>query len=328
MVANLLVGPADIRPADILALVLAQWQSLWPGEPLAPTLPTWQQTILWQVRLPRVLTAVLVGAALAVSGAVLQGLFRNPLASPSVLGVASGASLGAVLAIFFGLAARFTWALPLFAILGAMATLFLVYGIASRRGQTPIATLLLAGIAVGAFNVAMGSFVLALALESWEVGRTIVYWTMGGLDGRTWDHVLLLTPVLCAGLALVLAQQRALDALLLGEVHAAALGVDVARTRWLLLIATALLTGTAVAVAGGIAFVGLVVPHIVRLLAGPQHRRLLPLAAVGGGLILAGADLLLRGLFGEHNIPLGVVTAALGAPFFLFLLVRQQTGST
>ncbi|AGA91511.1 ABC-type Fe3+-siderophore transport system, permease component [Thioflavicoccus mobilis 8321] len=314
LVAGTLIGPARIGIGDLLSLLAGG-----AGEQT-----TWQQTILWQVRLPRVLTGALVGAALALSGAVLQGLFRNPLASPSVLGVSSGASLGAVIMIFFGLSASQVWALPLGAFAGALATLLVVYAIATHRGHTPLATLLLAGIAVGAFNVAMSSFVLAIALESWEVGRTIVYWTMGGLDGATWDHAKLIAPVLILGLALVMSYQRELDALLVGEVHAAAIGVDVARTRLLLLVATALLTGAAVAVAGGIGFIGLVVPHIVRLLVGPQHRALLPLSALAGAWILVFADLLLRGLLGEHAIPLGVVTAAMGAPFFLFLLLRQQ----
>lgn len=329
MAGSMLTGPAAIGLGDVLgaladSLPPALGRLLGEGPGMDPAPPTWQQTILWQVRLPRVLTAALVGAALALSGAVLQGLFRNPLASPSVLGVSSGASLGAVIAIYLGISAQQVWALPLFAFAGAMTTLFLVYAIATHRGQTPIATLLLAGIAVGAFNVAMSSFVLALALENWEVGRTIVYWTMGGLDGRTWDHALLIAPVLFVGLALVRAYQRELDALLVGEIHAAATGVDVPRTRLVLLLATALLTGAAVAVAGGIGFIGLVVPHIVRLLAGPHHRGLLPLAALGGALTLVAADWLLRGVFAEQNIPLGVITAAMGAPFFLFLLLRYQ----
>jgi iron complex transport system permease protein len=319
--AAVLVGPAAIGAGDVLSMLARALERLLgrTAEGL-----TWQETVLWQVRLPRVLTGAAVGAALAVSGAVLQGLLRNPLASPSVLGVSSGASLGAVLAIYFGFTARVVWALPLFAFAGAVSTLFLVYSIATHRGRTPVATLLLAGIAVGAFNVAMSSFVLALALESWEAGRTIVFWTMGGLDGRTWDHVMLILPVLLAGLALVLAYSRELDALLVGEISAAAVGVDVARTRLVLLLATSVLTGAAVAVAGGIGFVGLVVPHIVRLLVGPHHRALLPLSALTGALVLVAADLLLRGFFAEHNVPLGVVTAAMGAPFFLFLLVRQQ----
>ncbi len=327
LIAAILVGPADIGAGDLWTLVLrrATWLLRQGSAGLADGLGlTWQETILWQVRLPRALTGASVGAALAVSGAVLQGLFRNPLASPSVLGVSSGASLGAVIAIFFGLAARLIWALPLFACAGALLTLLLVYTIATHHGRTPIATLLLAGIAVGAFNVAMSAFIVALALEQWEVGKTIIFWTMGGLDGRTWDHVLLILPILLAGLAIVLAFARELDALLVGEVSAAAVGVDVARTRLVLLLATALLTGAAVAVAGGIGFVGLVVPHIVRLLFGPHHRALLPLSALVGASIVVAADLLLRGLLPEHNIPLGVVTAAMGAPFFLFLLVRQQ----
>jgi iron complex transport system permease protein len=327
--AAILVGPAVIGLSDVLSMLVRAlaraWNQLFDSPiPAAETAVTWQETILWQVRLPRVLTGASVGAALALSGAVLQGLFRNPLASPSVLGVSSGASLGAVIAIFFGLSARLVWVLPLWALAGAVVTLLLVYTIATRRGQTPITTLLLAGIAVGAFNVAMSSFVLAMALERWEVGKTIVFWTMGGLDGRTWDHLALIAPVLLGGLAWVLAYTRELDALLIGEIHAAAIGVDVARTRLVLLLTTAMLTGAAVAVSGGIGFVGLVVPHIVRLLVGPHHRALLPLSALCGALILVAADLLLRGVFAEHNIPLGVVTAAMGAPFFLFLLVKQQ----
>jgi iron complex transport system permease protein len=317
MLAGVLTGPAAIGVGDLTRALV---QPLLSSEHL----PGWQAVVIWQVRLPRVLIAAMVGAALAVSGAVLQGLFRNPLASPSVLGVASGASLGAVLAIFFGLAATKVWALPLFAFCGALLTLFAVYGIATRGGHTPVATLLLAGIAAGAFNVAMSSFVLALALENWDVGKSIVYWTMGGLEGRTWDHVLLLAPFLVGGLVLTMVYPRDLDALLLGEAQAASVGVDVARTRLVLLLVTALLTAAAVAVAGGIGFVGLVVPHMVRLLAGPHHRRLLPLSALMGALVLVTADLALRTWFAANEIPLGVVTAALGAPFFLFLLLRQR----
>lgn len=317
------VGPAPLNTAQaafsLLRGVCAGCSNGW-GVELLP----WQHTIVWQVRLPRVLVAMLVGASLAMCGAVLQGLFRNPLASPSVLGVSSGASLGAVLAIFFGLAAVSIWTLPLFAIVGAGATLAVVYGIASAGGQTPMATLLLAGVAVGAFNVAMSSLVLALALQQWEVGRAIVYWSMGGLEGRTWLHVGLLAPVCVLSLGVMLAYRRDLDILLVGEVHAASLGVDVGRARLNLLVATAVLTGTAVAVSGAIGFVGLVVPHIVRLLVGPHHRRVLPLSAVLGALVLVTADLALRAVFADNNIPTGVATAAMGAPFFLFLLLRQR----
>lgn len=319
----LVVGPSNISilqtVQSILNLVFGD-----SAQGLLTKVEAWQQTIIYQVRLPRVITAVLVGASLAVCGAVLQGLFRNPLASPSVLGVSSGASLGAVIAIFFGLAASNTWALPLFAFIGAGATLFLVYRIATHRGHTPIGTLLLSGVAVSAFNIAMSSLVLALALENWEVGKSIVYWTMGGLDGRGWQHVLLLLPIFIFSLVVIISYQRDLDILLAGEIHASAVGVDVAKVRLYLLLITALLTGCAVSVAGGIGFIGLVVPHITRLMIGPHHHRLLPLSAIIGALILVLADLMVRGDASYAAIPLGVVTAAMGAPFFLFLLLKQR----
>ena len=318
-----ITGPSDIglaRTVQIILNLITDNQL----DGLISDVKAWQQTVIVQVRLPRVITAVLVGASLAVSGAVLQGLFRNPLASPSILGVSSGASLGAVIAIFLGLAAGTLWALPLFSFIGAGLTLLLVYRIATNRGNTPVGTLLLSGVAVSAFNVAMSSLVLALAVRDWEVGQSILYWTMGGLDGRNWFHVLLLLPVFIFSMVVIFNFQRDLDIMLVGEIHANTLGVDVARVRLYLLIVTALLTGCAVSVAGGIGFVGLVVPHITRLLSGPHHQRLLPLSALLGAIILVLADLLLRGKADDTTIPLGVVTAAMGAPFFLFLLMKQR----
>ena len=317
------VGPAEVN----LLATLQIFASALTGGRLDGWLvevQSWQATVLWQLRLPRVLTGLLVGASLALCGAVLQSLFRNPLASPSILGVSSGASLGAVVAIFLGFAAVNVWALPLFSFVGAALTIALVYRVATARGHTPMGTLLLAGIAVGAFNVAMISLVLAFALQHWEVGKSIVYWTMGGLDGRGWHHVLLLLPVFLASLAAIIRYQRDLDILLVGEIHASSVGVDVPRLRRNLLIVTAALTGVAVSVAGGIGFVGLVVPHITRLLVGPQHRRLLPVSCALGAIVLIGADLIIRGDSSRAVIPLGVVTATMGAPFFLFLLLRQR----
>ncbi|MEM9388710.1 MAG: iron ABC transporter permease [Pseudomonadota bacterium] len=317
------IGPAQIGLRPTLQIVANLFTGGRLEGWLGDVLP-WQTTVVWQVRLPRVIAAVLVGASLAVSGAVLQSLFRNPLASPSILGVSSGASLGAVIAIFLGLAASSVWALPLFSFVGAGLTLAVVYRIATAGGHTPMGTLLLAGIAVGAFNVAMISLVLALALQHWEVGKSIVYWTMGGLDGRGWHHVLLLLPVFLASSAAIVCYQRDLDILLVGQVHASAVGVDVSRVRRNLLLVTAALTGCAVSVAGGIGFLGLVVPHITRLLVGPHHHRLLPVSAALGALVLVGADLVIRGDASYAVVPLGVVTSAMGAPFFLFLLLRQR----
>ena len=320
MIASLFQGPSNIPLEKILSILFAQlgWDFTTEGS------RQWMDVVVLDVRMPRVLIGALAGACLAICGAVMQGMFRNPLASPSILGVSSGASLGAVIALYLGLASVSIWILPVFASVGAALTLLLVYRIASQRGQMALGTLLLAGVAIAALNTSITSFILALSLNSWEVGRMIVYWTMGGLDGRTWDHVSLLAPIAIAGIAVLLVFSRSLDALLLGEVHAASVGVDVVRTRRRLLIITSLMVGITISVCGGIGFIGLVVPHILRLILGPHHRYLLPASALGGAIALLGADLLLRTLVPEKSIPLGAVTAMLGAPFFLFLLIRNR----
>ncbi|OUR91737.1 iron ABC transporter [Gammaproteobacteria bacterium 42_54_T18] len=316
-------GPAQISLLEVCQALLSSAHSYF-SDLLVPGQALWQQSVVANVRLPRVLTGAFVGASYALCGVVLQGLFRNPLASPSVLGVSSGASLGAVVAIFFGLAAISAWVLPVFSFIGASLTMFVVYSIATRRGHTPISTLLLAGVAISAFNVAMYSFILSVALQHWEVGKSIVYWSMGGLDGRTWDHVILILPAFVVCFTFITAYQRDLDALLMGEIHASSVGVDVAKTRLTLLIITSALIAMAVAVAGGITFVGLVVPHIVRLIIGPHHRFVIPLSALLGAIVIVLSDLMLRGIFYETRIPLGVITASMGAPFFLFLLLKQR----
>ncbi|WP_354623314.1 iron ABC transporter permease [Psychromonas sp. MME2] len=286
--------------------------------------PAWQSSIILDVRLPRMLIAVFAGASLALCGLVMQGMFRNPLASPSILGVSSGASLGAVIAIYLGASLFSAWAIPFFGFIGAIISLALVYRISVRRGQISVATLLLSGVAIGALNVSLISLLLALSLNNWDVARMIIYWTMGGLDGRTWDHVLIIVPIVTSGFILLLFYAKQLDLLLLGEQHAMSVGVDVKRTRRNLLIISSAMVAAAVSVVGGIAFIGLVVPHILRLLLGPAHRYLLPACLFSGAIALLGADLLLTLFFTEQAIPLGVVTAACGAPFFLFLLIKQR----
>jgi iron complex transport system permease protein len=288
--------------------------------------PSWHDTVVWDVRAPRALLGFVVGGGLALSGAALQGLFRNPLADPAILGVSSGASLGAVLAIYLGIAARALWALPAAAFAGAAADAVLVFAVASRRGRGRVfaETLLLVGVALGALNVSLSTFVLSVSLGTYDVGRQIVYWLLGGLEARTWDHLLLGAPAILAGSLVVIGHARELDALLLGEVAAQSLGIDVGRVRVRLVIVSALVVGAGVAVAGPIGFVGLIVPHLMRLVVGPGHRVLLPLTFVGGGVFLVAADLVARGTTGASETPVGVVTAALGAPFFLALLVRRR----
>jgi iron complex transport system permease protein len=319
VVVALLVGPARLTIGEVLGAIGRRLG----GQGAA----SWRDTVVVSVRLPRAIVALLVGGGLAVAGASLQGLFRNPLADPGVLGVASGASLGAVLALSSGIAARAIGTLPLAAFAGAAADVLLVFGIASRRGRGRLfsGTLLLVGVAVGALNVSLTTFVLSAALARYDAGRQIVYWLLGALEARTWDHVWLGGPAILVGCAIVAAHARELDALLLGELGAASVGVDVARVRLRVVLAGALVVGASVAIAGPIGFVGLLVPHLLRLWVGSGHRALLPRAFLGGGLFLLVADVIARTL-PTREIPVGVVTAAIGAPAFLILLVRRRTG--
>jgi iron complex transport system permease protein len=336
------LAPRAVLAAGALALVALGFAGVWfgatslsgakvltiLGSPLGlagavPTLP-WERTIVLDVRLPRVVTGAFVGAALALAGAALQALFRNPLADPGVIGVASGASLGAVLAMHLGLAAVESWAVPGLAIAFASGTAFAVYGIASRRGHLPVGTLLLTGVAVGSLASALTSLVLSLSLEEYEQGRQTFRWLMGGLEARTWTEVMIVAPTTLVGSAIVVASSRELDALLLGETQAVALGVDVPWVRRRLVFATAIVIGGAVAVSGVIGFVGLVVPHVLRLLVGPSHAVLLPACLLFGAAFVVGTDILCRTVAAPEEIRLGVMTGSLGAPFFLFLLLSQR----
>jgi iron complex transport system permease protein len=318
LAAAVALGPASISLGDVIA---ALGRRLFGGgDPHA-----WREMVVVTVRLPRALIGFVVGGGLALAGAALQALFRNPLSDPGILGVSPGAALGAVVTIYCGLAARAVWVLPLGAFAGAAADAVLIFGIASRhgRGRVFTTTLLLVGVAVGALNVSLTTFVLSLSLSSYDVGRQIVYWLLGGLDGRTWDHLWLGGPAILLGSAVIVGHARELDALLLGELGAQSVGVDVGRVRLRLVVAVALVVGAAVAVAGPIGFVGLLVPHLVRLVVGAGHRALLPFSFVGGAVFVVWADLLARTALAPAEIPVGVVTAALGAPFFLALLVRR-----
>ena len=285
-----------------------------------------EQAIVWLIRTPRVFVAALAGGALGVAGTQMQGLFRNPLAEPSVIGISQGAAVGAVVTFVTGLATASVFWLPLFAFAGALASLATVYTIATRAGRTPVATLLLAGIALGALSTAISSLLISLSVVNWQVANEIVFWMMGGLDNRTWTHVWICLPPLALGALGARWYTRDLDLLLLGEETAASLGVDVERVRRTILLTAAMLTGAAVAVSGVIGFVGLIVPHMLRLLLGPSHRILLPAAMLGGALFLVLCDLLARTIHPPTEIRLGIITAAFGAPFFLYLLRRQRGG--
>ncbi|NDL59008.1 FecCD family ABC transporter permease [Phytoactinopolyspora mesophila] len=280
-------------------------------------------SIIDTIRLPRVLVGLFVGAALGVAGAVMQALFRNPLAEPGVLGVSSGAAVAAVAVIVTGATARGAWVLPLGAFAGALGALILVYAVASARRDRSIATLLLIGIALNALFGAVVSAMVTNAPDD-DTLRGVVFWLNGDLVARTWSHVQMVAIPVAVALAAVLVFTRDLNVMLLGETQAQASGVDVIRLRRVLLVLAAVLTGAAVAVAGIIGFVGLVVPHLIRLVLGPDHRLLLPSAALLGGTFLVLADLVARMLFSPITLQTGTVTAFIGAPVFLLLVLRRR----
>ncbi|MFQ5588891.1 MAG: FecCD family ABC transporter permease [Nitrospiria bacterium] len=289
----------------------------------------WEQAdeiIILTLRLPRILLAALIGGGLAVSGAVLQALFRNPMADPGVIGVSSGGALAAVIALATGFASIHTLALPLSAFLGSLGTLVLVYTIAARRGRTPVTTLLLSGIAVGIFMGAVLSLILT-RVDSNAALREIFFWLMGGLDGQGWLQLkIALWPILIGSGALLFFS-RDLNLLYLeGEAGAQALGMSVAVVQRWVLVLSALITGVAVAFSGTIPFVGLIVPHIVRRITGPNHLNLLPASFLAGGILLTTADLAARTLAQPEELRLGTITALIGVPFFLYLLQKGRAG--
>jgi iron complex transport system permease protein len=308
------VGPVAIPPATVAKVLLS-------ADPLPATFEVARTSriIVLDVRLPRIALAAFVGVALATAGTVMQGFFRNPMADPSIVGVSSGAAVGAVATIVLPVAFPFGLELQGAAFLAAVLTAFGVYLIATQGGHTPTATLLLAGVAVQTF---LGAVISLLLLHSGRSLRRIVYWLMGHLGGTTWDEVRVIAVALPPLFVVLLVYARDLNVLLLGEEEAHGLGVEVERTKRILLAVSSVVTAAAVAVTGVIGFVGLVVPHGMRLLVGPDHRILLPTSALAGASFLVATDTLARS--GPAEIPVGIVTAALGAPFFLYLLRSRE----
>lgn len=313
------IGAVRITPSDVVRIILSRM----PGVALAPTWVQTHETILWNIRLPRVVMASLVGMSLSVAGAAYQGLFKNPLAEPSVLGVSSGAALGGAVAIAFleAVQVRHVGPVPVFAFLGGLAAVTLVYRLAAVGRRVPVVGLLLAGVAVGSFAISMVSLILYLTKP--HARDAIIFWMMGGLGAANWVKVGWLLPYLAVGAGLLLLYGRELNAMLMGEESAGYLGVEVERVKRVVLTAGTLMTAAAVAFCGTIGFVGLIVPHLVRFLVGPDHRYLLPASALAGGTVLVLADTLARSIMGGQEIPVGLVMAAVGGPFFLWLL-RQK----
>jgi len=300
-------------------------QKLVSGQPLSQT----EQVVLWDIRMPRMILGICVGASLAVSGAVMQGLFRNPLADPGIVGVSAGASLGAITAIVLSgllpLAAMAWlgfWLVPLAAFLGGWGSTILLYRVSTRRGRTSVATMLLAGIALGALAGALSGILVYMADDAQL--RDLTFWGLGSLAGATWAKVLVAGPVIVLSILVATSLGHGLNGLAFGEATASHMGIPVQRIKNAAILAVAAATGAAVAVSGGIGFIGIVVPHLLRLSTGPDHQPLLLNAALLGASLLLVADVISRVIIAPAELPIGIVTAVLGAPVFLWILLRRR----
>ena len=312
-------GSVSIPISDIAGML---WNRMWPGSGVGPW-STSQMTIILDLRLPRVILAGLTGAALAAAGATYQGLFQNPMADPFIIGVSSGAAVGAAGVMVFGarlgLGGTFV---PVAAFIGATLTVMLVYLLARTDGRAPVTTLLLVGVAVSS---ALSGVVSLLIFLSGRELRAVIYWTMGGLGGATWTKVWNVLPFFVLGMVPLLIYAKQLNAMLFGDETAAHLGIDVRKLRLRSLLSASMLAAAAVSVSGTIGFVGLIVPHMVRLVVGPDHRILVPASALAGAPFLIMADLVARTVMSPSEMPVGILTAILGGPFFLYLLRRGRT---
>lgn len=314
------IGTVQIGPGTVVRIL---WHRLpYLGQGVEATWSPMEEVITMAVRLPRVILATVVGTALAASGVVFQGFFRNPMADPYVVGVSSGAALGATVAISLRLnALAGIFAVPLLAFMGALLTTQAVYLLSRVGNKVSVTSLLLAGIAVGSFLSAVVSLLMVLKNDGMH---QIIFWMMGGFSARGWEHVYMALPYVLAGLAVIFALRREMNLLLLGEETAQQLGVNVRRLQMILLAAGSLVAAAAVSVSGIVGFVGLIVPHVMRFLVGADHRLLLPAAALAGGIFLLAADTLARTVMAPVEVPVGILTALTGAPFFLYLLRRSR----
>nr|WP_304350338.1 iron ABC transporter permease [Comamonas testosteroni] len=318
------LGPVRIAPGQawqITAYELGQRLGLdWPSGNWSSA----QYQIVWRVRLPRVLLAALTGAGLALVGVAMQAMVRNPLADPYLLGVSSGASVGAVSVLAFGaLAFAGELALPLGAFSGALLACAAVYFLAHANGRLQASRLILGGVAI-AYCLGGVTSLIVLTADQRELANSVLTWTLGSLAGTRWQELGLPAALLAAGVALLLAQARSLNALLAGEETAATLGVDTTRTRRWLFVLVSMVTGVLVALTGPIGFVGLIVPHVARMLVGSEHRRVLPVAALTGAIFLIWVDVFSRISFAPAEVPVGVITSLLGGPFFVWMLCRKS----
>lgn len=316
---SLAKGQFDMPFVNILAYIGRELGlNIFPEVNVTPN----QEAVLWHIRFPRTIVGLMVGAGLAVSGAVMQGLFSNPLADPGIIGVSGGASVGAVLAITFGLDQLSVFSMPLCAFVGSLAAVVLTVSLALRRGKIPVMTLLMSGVVVGMLLAAVTSALLT-AVDQNRM-QQYLFWTVGSLDYRRWEHVLIGVGPILIGSGIMVLLARHLNVLVLGETEARSLGMPVNFYRMLFLSLAALVTATGVCISGNIGFIGLVVPHLLRLIVGPDHRRLLPACLLAGGAFLVLCDSLGRVIISPTEIRVGIMTALIGTPYFLYLLRKSR----
>ncbi|MFA4857987.1 MAG: iron ABC transporter permease [Candidatus Margulisiibacteriota bacterium] len=313
---SILFGAVFLTPDAIL-------NSLWCRFSGFCSTNAYVDIIVWQIRLPRIILSALVGMMLALSGTILQGILRNPLADPYILGVSAGGSIGAALATALGLE---IWlfgfsSVPLLAFVFALLAVFVVYSLSNVQGKSTPQTLILAGVAVSSFAAALLSIIIIVSGNL----QTIYFWLLGSFSDATWQSVLAVLPYAAIGLVVAIYYSKDLNALLLGEETAYTLGVEVEKVRRFLLVVASLLAAAAVSVSGLVGFVGLIVPHFVRLVVGPHHKLLVPMSAVSGMLLVVVADTLARSIWSPQEIPVGIIMALIGCPFFLYLLRRKKT---
>lgn len=316
------IGPMQIPPLDAYKIIIKNVPFI--GDSVRGGSSSIEEVIILQVRLPRVLAAAIVGIALAVAGVVLQGLLRNPMADPYVIGISAGASLGASFAIAFGIGLPFfglLYSIPLMAFVTALGTVLVVYSIARTEQGMPMLTLLLVGIAVNSFLLAI---IAIIRLVSGETIHVIMAWIFGSLVACNWDYVKIALPFVIIGVALIYVFARDLNIILLGEEQAHHLGVDTERLKRIMLASATLITAAAVSISGIIGFIGLIIPHITRILVGPDHRILIPSSALVGAIVLILCDTIARTIMSPAELPVGIITSLLGCPFFIYLLRKRR----
>ena len=317
---SIALGPSNLGPDKVVLILLSKVPVL--GDHIARTWSQGDENIVLVIRMPRVLLGLLVGASLGLAGVTSQGVFKNPMADPYILGISSGAALGAALVIIIGVGTTlFSYGIVAGAFAGALLGAFLVFNIARVRNKFPVETLLLSGIAVSAFFSAVTYFLMYI---SGQKLNQIVFWVMGALWNASWEDVIIIAPFLLIGTGVIYAYARDLNIMLLGEESAAHLGTDVSKVKTILLIASSLLAAAAVSVSGIIGFVGLIIPHMMRLILGPDHRVLIPASLLAGAMFLTLADTFARMVMQPSEMPVGILTAVIGAPFFVYLLARKK----